>query len=202
MSCGAGALSGESVFDFAHDVIREVTYSGTTPARRLHLHRRLAETLMASGEASPAEAAYHFGRAGDPASAIREYQLAGEDAVRLCANSRAMDLLRRALALLGESAASPERDAAELRLLATLGVAAVAVDGYGAQEVTRIYSRAHALAGQSDSRLRAPVLRALSIATSRAEIWTWLIAMERNFLNWLPGLPIASFVPRPTMSSE
>ncbi len=156
--------SGESVFDFAHDVIREVNYSGITPARRLHLHRRLAETLMASGEASPAETAYHFDRAGDHASAIREYQLAGEDAVRLCANRRAMDLLRRALALLGESAASPERDAAELRLLATLGVAAVAVDGYGAPEVTRIYSRAHALAGQSDSPLRAPVLRALSIA--------------------------------------
>lgn len=73
-------------------------------------------------------------------------------------------LARRALALLAESPAGPERDATELRLLSTLGVAAVAVDGYGAAEVYRIYSRAHALAGQTDWRLRAPVLRALSIA--------------------------------------
>ena len=156
--------SGHSLFDFSHDIIREVAYTEISPARRLHLHRRLAEALIASGEAIPAETAYHLDRAGDLAGALREYQVAGEEAVRLCANRRAMHLLGRALALLAESRAGPERDATELRLLSTLGVATVAVDGYGAAEVSRIYSRANALAGQTDWRLRAPVLRAFSIA--------------------------------------
>ena len=51
-------------------------------------------------------------------------------------------------------------------------MAAVAVDGYGAPKVTRhSNTRAHALANQADGRLRAPVLRALSLAhVVRAEL--------------------------------
>ena len=140
-----------------YSFIREVAYAGISPARRLHFHRRLAETLIAYGEGAPAETAYHFDRAGDVPQAIGQYRLAGEEAVRLCANRRAIHLLELALLLLGESTPGPEREATELCLLSTLGVAAVAVDGYGAPKVTEIYTRAHALANRADGRLRAPV---------------------------------------------
>ena len=51
MSFGAGALFGNAGQRHSISlIIREVAYAGISPARRLHFHRRLAETLVACGE--------------------------------------------------------------------------------------------------------------------------------------------------------
>src|SRR5690606_14849158 len=61
-------------YDFSHDLIREVTYTSLSPARKSFLHRRLAETMtqMHAGEQEVVDGqiAEHFERAGLPLQAL------------------------------------------------------------------------------------------------------------------------------------
>lgn len=50
---------------FAHALIREALYAGTSVIRRRRLHRRVGEALVAATRPDPDAVAYHFQRAGD-----------------------------------------------------------------------------------------------------------------------------------------
>jgi hypothetical protein len=50
---------------FAHALIREALYLGTSPPRRRQWHRRTGEALL-HATPDPDVVAYHFRQAGDP----------------------------------------------------------------------------------------------------------------------------------------
>jgi predicted ATPase len=155
-------------YDFSHDRIREVAYDAMGAARRQLLHCRIAETLVqmrrADLDRASAEIAAHFDHSGDGEAALTYYRRAGEMALRLFANRHAIALLSRARELLAHRPPSPERDRAELAILTALGVALVAVEGWGATGVVALYSRAAELPDRFEGRPGAPVLRALALA--------------------------------------
>ncbi len=70
---------------FAHALIREALYEGTLPLRRRALHRRVAETLIATAQPDPDTAAYHFQQAEDT-RAVAWLVRAGERANRAYAH--------------------------------------------------------------------------------------------------------------------
>jgi tetratricopeptide (TPR) repeat protein len=108
-------------YRFSHDLIRESIYDDLAPARRMRLHRRIAEVLEelygASPDAHLAELAFHFFEAaqgGEPATevdaagrtaakAIDYARRAGDQASRSLAFEEAVRLFRMALAVLDEN---------------------------------------------------------------------------------------------------
>ncbi len=113
-------------FDFTHAVIRNTTYSELNSARRVRLHRKIAEEMEGVwGERAAehaAEVAYQFWRGAAAAGAERgvEYAIAAADnAESAYAFDEVTDFLRIALELL------PHADPRRPRVLARLGVGLV-----------------------------------------------------------------------------
>jgi tetratricopeptide (TPR) repeat protein len=74
-------LEDEHTYQFAHDLIREVVEADIGAARRLVLHRRIAEALEAApGERAVEALAYHYGRAGVLEKAALYLEQAGDRA--------------------------------------------------------------------------------------------------------------------------
>lgn len=137
---------GVSEYDFTHDRLREVACAELTLVRRRYFHRRvaraLAETYRGDIESWDGQIASHFELAGMAEEAIEHYGRAAAYARQRYANTEAADLLRRALALCRGFSESERRWKQELDLLATLGPALVATEGYSAAEVGETYHRA------------------------------------------------------------
>jgi predicted ATPase len=93
----------------------------------------------------PERLAAHWAKAGQPQRAIPYLLQAGQRAVASSANAEAASHLRLGLQLLAEQPQTPDRDRAELELLATLGTALTMQKGWAAPEVAETYSRAQAL---------------------------------------------------------
>ncbi len=94
---------GDDAYDFSHDKLREIAYVSLGLARRRMLHRQVAQTLIALPAgvgAGVTGAAAHFERAGLPAEAVRYYQQAGAEALRVFAPATAIAALERAIHLL------------------------------------------------------------------------------------------------------
>ena len=79
-------------WDFSHDRIREVAYSGIGPARRRLIHRRIAqgmELLFANRlDEVSASIAVHLDRGGQPARAVPFLERAAAVATRVSATRR------------------------------------------------------------------------------------------------------------------
>jgi DNA-binding SARP family transcriptional activator len=89
-------------YDFTHDKLRQVVFSGLSSAHRRLLHRRAAEAyLRLSGTAQPrsAEIASHYEAAGLALPAIQYYRLASQAAADIFSNGEAIRWLRPAIAL-------------------------------------------------------------------------------------------------------
>jgi DNA-binding SARP family transcriptional activator/predicted ATPase len=126
-------------WDFTHDRVREVAYSGIGPARARLIHRRIAqamELLFAErlDEASAA-VAVHLDRGGQPARAVPFLERAADVATRVSANEEAIRCLTYALTLLQRLPAGKDRDERELSLRSSLSVALNSARGYAAIEV-------------------------------------------------------------------
>src|SRR5262249_54919867 len=68
-------------YQFAHDVIREVVEADLGAARRMALHRRVAEELERHPGEPPVELlAYHYSRGGVPDKAVLYLEQAGDRA--------------------------------------------------------------------------------------------------------------------------
>jgi DNA-binding SARP family transcriptional activator/predicted ATPase len=145
-------------YEFANDLIREITYAATPEPARLALHRRAADLLTGQPEALAAHAA----AAGDWPRAGRAWLLAAENAMRRHAISDAIALSTQAL-----QAAERGGDAeARARALVVRGCAREAAGAYEAAlaDLMLGVTAAH-LAG--DRRLE---MRALS-ELGRARPW-------------------------------
>jgi len=150
--CGVQTLPNGQVagqFGFVHAVYRNVLYERISAARRLILHRRLAErgeeVYAGRGAEIAAELAMHFERAANYDSAVRYLQQAADNAMRRSAYREAVSLSRHGLELLARLPDTTERARRELRLQLTLGVPLIATEGYAAPSVGVVYTRAREL---------------------------------------------------------
>jgi tetratricopeptide (TPR) repeat protein len=90
-ACQARLLVQEAQsYQFAHDLIREVIEADLGPARRLVLHRRVAEALERLPGDRPAERlAYHYARGGEQDKAVQYLEQAGDSAAAQAAHTAA-----------------------------------------------------------------------------------------------------------------
>jgi DNA-binding CsgD family transcriptional regulator len=118
------AASGGSV-RFAHALIREALYEGTSVPRRRALHRRTAEALLTTPDPDPDAVAHHLQRAGDT-RAVDWLIAAAERAQRAHARRSAALRFESALALLpGHGSGAARRGWLLLRLTILFHVATI-----------------------------------------------------------------------------
>ncbi len=148
-------------WDFTHDRIREVAYSGIGPARARLIHRRIAQAIelvfAARLEDVSATLAMHLERGGHPARAVPHLERAATVAMRVSASEEAIRCLVHALALLESLPPGRERDQRELALRSSLSVVLNSARGYGAVEVEGNLERVMALSrveGQNEVPVR------------------------------------------------
>jgi class 3 adenylate cyclase/tetratricopeptide (TPR) repeat protein len=123
--------------DFTHALIRHTLYSGMNSARRVRLHRKIAEAMEKTWGARirehAAEIAYQFWRGASSSSGDRgvDYSIAAADQAEAAyAHDQALGFIRIALDLL------PPGDSRRLALLPRLSLAlAWTLDGDGACKV-------------------------------------------------------------------
>ncbi|HSV81996.1 MAG TPA: AAA family ATPase [Ramlibacter sp.] len=155
-------------YDFSHDKLRAVALEMVSPARRRQLHRAVAEAIAIELhddiEAASPQLAAHYDQAGMVKPAIEAYRVAGARAVAVSALDEAVTLFRRALSLLAELPASPNRDALELDIRIALGSPLVALEGYGSKEAHQLYERALSLCRKLQRVVDPPILRGLGLA--------------------------------------
>jgi class 3 adenylate cyclase/predicted ATPase len=136
-------------YSFKHVLVQDVAYESLLKSKRQHLHARIAKALeerfpeMAATE--PELLAQHYAGAGLTEQAIDYYQKAGERAGQRSANAEAIEHFTKGLELLNTLPDTGERPRRELDLQLKLGRASIAIKGYAAPEVDRIYQRAHVL---------------------------------------------------------
>jgi DNA-binding SARP family transcriptional activator len=111
---------GEIRYDFAHGLIRDVVYDGTSLARRRLLHRRVADAFRTGPRGRDdvgrlARIASHEQAAGRDTEAAEAFREAGIGAAELLASSEAIAHLETALALGHPDRADLHRRIGELR---------------------------------------------------------------------------------------
>jgi DNA-binding SARP family transcriptional activator/predicted ATPase len=143
---------GADGYDFSHDRIREVAYTGVSSARRRLLHRRVGEALeqIYAGNLDPisGQLAAHYEHAGLPEQALAFYQRAAGVAQRIYAHAEASSHLSKGLGLLGHLPLTADRLQQELRLQLALGHSLTVLKGPSVSEVSTAFARARALADQ------------------------------------------------------
>ncbi len=160
---------GADAYDFSHDKIREVAYLALSPARRHHLHLRVAHALESVYARDPGsvsgQLAAHYESAGAADEAVAWYVQAAEAAQQLHAIVEAVRLLDRALDLLRTLPETPERQARELALLTALAAPVGGVEGYSSGRLTGVQQRALELTRTLGVEPPPPLVRSLAIAS-------------------------------------
>jgi tetratricopeptide (TPR) repeat protein len=166
-------------WDFSHDRIREVAYSGIGPARRRLVHRRIAqgmELLFANRlDDVSASLAVHLDRGGQPARAVPFLERAAAVATRVSANEEAIRCLNYALSLLETLPATRERNDTELSIRSSLSVALNSARGYASIEVEQNLDRVFTLS-RADGHGQLPVR------------WLWVAFTHRFMLGDMKGM--------------
>jgi DNA-binding SARP family transcriptional activator/tetratricopeptide (TPR) repeat protein len=155
-------------YDFSHDKLRAVALELVSPARRRQHHRAVAAAILVECDKDVAEAApqlaAHYDEAGLVEPAIDAYRVAGVRAVAVSALDEAVSMFQRALSLIPELTASPDRDSLELGIRISLGSPLVALEGYGSKEAHQLYERALSICRKLDRPVDPPILRGLGLA--------------------------------------
>ena len=141
-------------YDISHDRIRDVAYAELAPMQRRMLHRRVAQALehihASDLQAVSAQLAWHYQHSGSAKQAVGYYMRAGMAAQRIYANSQAIDLFAKGLALLEQLPATADRDKQELALQMALAASARA-KSFLAPEGHQALSRALELSRKVDN---------------------------------------------------
>ncbi len=97
------------LYRFTHPLVAQVVRDGLSSARKVFLHRRAAEAILATsrmlGGPIPSQLAQHYAEADDPTHAAQYAELAAEQALALAAPAEAVKRYQQVLAL----DPSPER---------------------------------------------------------------------------------------------
>ena len=172
-------------YTFKHALTHEVAYTSVLQERRRALHATILATLerLHAGRLDEhAEVlAHHAERAAIPDRAIRYLREAGARAIARSANREAIDVLERALDLLGALPPTPETLSETLDVRIALGAPLLAVHGPPSPFVEASYQAALELVERlDDARRRFPVLWGLwYVRFTRAEYAPAVVAGER-----------------------
>jgi predicted ATPase len=153
-------------YRFRHALYVDVLAQRIGEARRVRMHRRVAERKEAAfGERVreiAGELAAQFSAARDPGRAVAYHALAGDNAIQRYADHEAVQHLTRGLQLLAELPEDASRREQELALLVKLSTPLMSTKGYASREVERVFERAHALSRQAAEGPHVfPLLRGL-----------------------------------------
>ena len=150
--CGFHELpTGEVVtrYGFVHALYQNILYERLPVARRVQLHRLIAERgEEVYGERAveiSAELAMHFERGRDYKRAIYYLKQGAENAIRRFAYQEAVRLARHGIELLGKLPQTRELLNQALCMHLTLGVPLIAIEGYASPNVGMVYMKAHEL---------------------------------------------------------
>ncbi|HET9790930.1 MAG TPA: AAA family ATPase [Candidatus Angelobacter sp.] len=129
---------------FKHVLYREVPYSLISAMRRVQIHQRIAERAVEIfGDRSSeiaAELAMHFEQSRDWPRALQYLTEAARTAAYRSAHHEAAGLARRGLEILALLPQTCERSQQEITLRMMQSVALIAIKGFAACEIDRIYS--------------------------------------------------------------
>jgi len=171
-------------YRFRHALYRQALLDRTRPTARIELHRRIGIALEREREAGAAiaasELAVHFDQGRAPMSALAYYAEAAQAALQQLRPTECLALTERALALIDQASAGPERAAHELTLGTLRGVAAFHVLGAG--NVARdAFARAAARLGETPEHpMRGLLLHGLGFLLNlRAEYDQALLTAAR-----------------------
>jgi DNA-binding winged helix-turn-helix (wHTH) protein/predicted ATPase len=147
--CGVQELpNGEVVtrFGFVHALYQNVLYDRLPAARRVKLHRLIAERgEEVFGERAveiSAELAMHFERGRDYKRAAYYLKSGANNAIRRFAYQEAVDLAGRGIELISHLPRTHEIVNELLCLHLTLGVPLIAIEGYASPNVGEVYMKA------------------------------------------------------------
>jgi len=152
-----------SLFGFSHVLFQRYLYNDLNDVERAQLHEDVGTVLEAlfgdqAEEISP-QLARHFDEAGITEKAIQYLHHAGERAKRMLANLEAIGHLERALELLMEAPASPERDRQELGLQIGLYAPLFVTRGPADARTGKVAERCYELSGRTgDNPQLIPIL--------------------------------------------
>ena len=136
-------------YDFSHDRLRDVAYATLGPAQRRRWHLRVADCLERRAAGDPelvaAQVAAHYDRGGQPARALRHYEIAARAAQRLFAYRESRALLDRLVALVPYE--PDRREAASIELRAQLMIASAirVTSGWAFPDLEPVHARVVAL---------------------------------------------------------
>ena len=147
--CGVQELpNGEVVtrFGFVHNLYQNVLYDRLPAARRVKLHRLIAERgEEVYGERASeiaVELAMHFERGREYFRAAHYLKQGANNAIRRFAYQEAVDLARRGIELINHLPNTREVVSEALCLHLTLGVPLIAIEGYASPNVGEVYMKA------------------------------------------------------------
>jgi class 3 adenylate cyclase/predicted ATPase len=133
-------------YTFKHVLVRDTAYQSLWERDRRRIHRAVAASLREDcpelAEQQPELLAKHQTEAGLDADALTQWEVAARRAASRSAHDESISHLQCALALLARQPEVPERDRIELRLQLLLASRYIAIEGYGADRVERVYARA------------------------------------------------------------
>ena len=154
-------------YRFAHSIYQNAFYDSLRVTRRASYAKALANQLIRRLSHEPCECAAGiailFETARENVKAAEYFNLAAQAAARLFAHDETARLAQRGLTLLASEPPGPERNAVELSLQMSYGLAVKTSRGYAVPEVGAAYARARDLCRQVDDPARVvPVLVGLS----------------------------------------
>jgi len=142
-----------SVFRFWHNLFQKYMYNQLNEVERAYLHEDVGRALASLyGERAPeiaAQLARHFELGGVPDLAVEYLTMAGGQAIRLSANTEAIEHLSRGLQLVqsmpATASAAQQAAAQELKLQVLIAVPLMLTGGWASPRVGSAYQRAHEL---------------------------------------------------------
>ncbi len=136
----------QKVYSFKHALVRDVAYYSLLKRQRRELHARVAEEiefhLPEIAEREPDYLAQHLSEAGRTSRAAQMWLKAAQQAAERSANLEAIAQLSTAREEIGKLPAGLERDNLELNAQIALIGPTIAVQGFGADAVAEVSSRA------------------------------------------------------------
>jgi DNA-binding response OmpR family regulator/DNA-binding SARP family transcriptional activator len=142
-------LPPDAEYAFKHAMTQEAAYGGVLRERRRALHvailRALEDLHRGRLEEQLGRLAHHALAGELCAEAVRYLLLAAQRAIERSAHAQAVELLHRGLKVLRSLPDTADRQRTELGYHKALGVALMALRGWGAQEVSDTYIRAREL---------------------------------------------------------
>ncbi|UCH48899.1 MAG: hypothetical protein JSU95_03595, partial [Betaproteobacteria bacterium] len=157
----------DAIYTFKHALVQDAAYDSLLKSKRQELHGKIAKVLgerfFDTSDTEPEVLAHHLTMGGRTEDAIPLWQKAGELALKRMALAEAIAHLNRGLELVATLRHSRGRDASELALRTSLGIALQTFKGWASPEMWDCFNLALALAKslkQSDALL--PVLDALA----------------------------------------